>query len=72
MTFTSSSTYILLRSSSPPSSWTRGTDQVHNMRILVEESLGGLFKIENVFTNIGDDNRVAFSNVIAEFLSETL
>lgn len=70
--FTSSTTYTLLRNSVPPSSWIPGSNQLHDMLSLTQETLGGLFKISNVFTNVGDDNRVAFSNAIAEFLSETL
>ena len=79
ITFTSSTTYNLIRSSTPPSSWVptnsssiSGSQQLHNMLTLTQETLGGLFKIREVFTNTGNDNRVAFSNVIAEFLSETL
>ena len=70
--FTSSTTYNLVRSSTPPSSWIPEESQLHNMKILTEQTLGGLFKIRNIFTNTTVDNRVAFSNAIAEFLSDTL
>lgn len=70
--FTTPTSYIIVRSTVEPTDWVNVSDQKHDTLTLAKESLGALFKIRDVFTNSGTDNRVAFTKCIAEFLSETL
>jgi hypothetical protein len=76
VTFTGSTTYTVTRSPTPPN-WTKssadtGGSQIHNTLTLASETRGGLFKINNIFTNTGTDRRVAFSNALAAFISDTV
>lgn len=76
--FTSSTTYTITRSSSPPSSWTPtttsfgdGSRQLHDTLTLASETRGGLFKISEVLS--GSLNRtVAFSKCLSEFIADTV
>lgn len=70
--FNTPTTYTIDRSSSAPTNWVPDSNQLHNTILLAQETLGAVFKIRDVFTNNGIDNRVAFTNCIANFLSETL
>jgi hypothetical protein len=75
VTFTGASTYTLTRSTTVPN-WTKtndgGDQQLQDTLTLASETRGGLFKINNVFTNIGTDRRVAFSNCLAAFIADTV
>ena len=76
VTFTGASTYTLTRSTTVPN-WTKtnngeGNQQLQDTLTLASETRGGLFKINNVFTNIGTDRRVAFSNCLAAFIADTV
>lgn len=75
VTFTGPSTYTITRSSTFPS-WIKQTNsnnnQIHDTLTISSESRGALFKINNVFTNTGNDYRVAFSNCLAKFISDTV
>jgi hypothetical protein len=78
--FTSPSTYNIIRSSQPPSSWVRTVSrfsssetQLHDTFTIAEETGGALFKIFNVFnTGTGTDRRIAFSKCLAEFIGDTV
>jgi hypothetical protein len=75
--FTGPSTYTITRSSTVPN-WTKtnrdgGPElQYQDTLTLASESRGGLFKIGRVFTNTGNDYRLAFSKCIAEFVADTI
>lgn len=71
ITFTSSSTYTVTRSSTVPS-WTRSSGQLHETLTLARETRGAIFKIRNVFSSGGSDNRIAFSKCLAEFIVDTI
>lgn len=77
VTFTGASTYTITRSTVAPN-WTKtnrigGTElQIHDTLTLASETRGGLFKIDNVFTNTGTDYRIAFSNSLADFIADTV
>jgi hypothetical protein len=78
--FTSPSTYNIIRSSQPPSSWvitvsqfSSSIRQLHDTLTITEETRGALFKIFNVFnTGTGTDRRIAFSKCLAEFIGDTV
>lgn len=72
VTFTSSTTYTITRSSTFPSSWVKSGNQIHDTLTIASETRGGLFKINDVFTNSGVDNRVAFSKCLAAFIVDTV
>ena len=69
--FTGSTTYTVTKSNTFPN-WTRAGNQIHDTLTLASETRGGLFKINNVFTNSGIDYRTAFSNCLAEFIADTV
>lgn len=69
--FTGASTYTLTRSSTAPS-WQKSGNQEQDTLTLASETRGGLFKINNVFTNTGNDYRTAFSNALASFIADTV
>jgi hypothetical protein len=73
VTFTSNTTYTIVRSTTAPN-WTRNANvgQIHDTLTLASETRGGLFKIRNIFTNTGNDRRVAFSRCLAEFIADTV
>ena len=76
VTFTGASTYTITRSTTAPN-WTpilgtNNSSQRHDTLTLASETRGGLFKINNIFTNTGTDRRVAFSNALAAFISDTV
>jgi len=72
VTFTSNTNYTITRSTNAPSTWVRSSSQLHDTLILASNTRGGLFKIRNIFTNTGNDRRVAFSNCLAEFIADTV
>ena len=76
VTFTGASTYTITRSTTAPNTWARsvsgGAEQLQDTLTLARETRGGLFKIGTVFTNTGNDYRVAFSKCIAEFVADTI
>jgi hypothetical protein len=65
------STYSITRSTTAPN-WIRSSTQRQDTLTLASETRGGLFKISNIFTNTGIDRRVAFSNVLAAFIADTV
>lgn len=69
--FTSSTTYTITRSTTAPN-WSKEADQIHDTLTLASETRGGLFKINNIFTNTGSDRRIAFSKCLAEFIADTV
>lgn len=69
--FTSSSTYSITRTSTLPNITAFGY-QLHDVITLASESRGGIFSIDNVFTNTTVDNRIAFSKCLAEFIADTV
>jgi hypothetical protein len=71
VTFTGPTTYTITRSTIAPN-WSRSANQIHDTLTLASETRGGLFKIRNVFTGTGNDRRVAFSNALANFISDTV
>jgi hypothetical protein len=78
VTFTSNTTYTITRSTTAPN-WTKTATsfnnidlQIHDTLTLTRETRGGLFKIRNIFTNTGNDRRVAFSNCLAAFIADTV
>jgi len=70
VSFPTTSTYLITRSSNPPSTWTKSQQQ--DTLTIASETRGGLFKIRNIFTNTGTDYRVAFSNCLATFIADTV
>ena len=70
VTFTSSTTYTITRSITAPN-WTKSSLQLHDTLTLARESIGALFKTENVYDS-GIDRRVAFSKCLAEFIVDTV
>jgi len=77
--FPTTSTFTITRSSTPPSSWIKTTSplassspQIHDMLTLASETRGGLFKIGQVFANVGTDNREAFAKCLASFIADTV
>jgi hypothetical protein len=76
VSFPSTSTYTITRSTNPPSSWIKssstspGTQQEQDTLTLASETRGGLFKIRGVFGTT--DYRVAFSKCLADFIANTV
>lgn len=73
VSFMSPTSYIITRSSTAPN-WTKDTNpqQVHETLTLASETRGALFKIRNVFSTSGADNRQAFSSCLAAFIADTV
>lgn len=63
--------YSITRTSTLPNI-TASSDQLHDVITLASESRGGIFSIDNVFTNTTVDNRIAFSKCLAEFIADTV
>lgn len=72
VTFLSTTTYSIIRSSSAPN-WTKDslTPQLQDTLTLATETRGALFKISRVYDGSTVDNRISFSNALAEFISQT-
>jgi len=75
VTFSSSTTYTITKSSSSPSSWVKntGAPQLHDTLTLASDTRGGLFKINNVYIPSSSiDRRTAFAKCLVDFISETV
>lgn len=73
VTFSSSTTYTITKSSVFPSSWIKNGSigQLHDTLTLASNTNGALFKINNVYTP-PSDRREAFAKVLVDFISETI
>lgn len=69
----SGSGYTITRSSVAPN-WTKTASQIHDTLTIASETRGALFKIRRVYATIGTlvDNRVQFSNCLAQFIADTV
>lgn len=71
VTFTSTTTFTIGRSAVLPN-FVPAAQQLHNTFDLTKITRGALFKINNVYSKTGADNRPAFSKALVEFLRTTL